>query len=369
MAGGLGVSERVALTTIEEWSKKVSDLVIRRLILLAMMQKKGRIKTGCSGGGFRWPVRVKEHKLFGFPDAVPLEIGTRHNTKENAYLGWRGYYTNDTITLREKLENGGPEAMINVFDSRESLMREAAIKGLAAEFFVDGNATAQVAREAFHGIESFMGIGAQTGSSIIASTHDDSYAGLSTAVSALGTDTESQRVWTPTIINTNHTPTGGQQLWADYADQYLREINLRMTFGQGSGDKPDICMLTRDDYKSLLNLLDDKERITVARGSSMDLVKLGFGDHVEIDGLPVTWDVAVPSTDSDSVTVRGYVLTTDRMELKVLGPASQKQLFKSRVTFNDSYQADHIFLYLLGNLKFESPKFFGKLADISGVSS
>ena len=252
--------------------------------------------------------------------------------------------------------------MIKIFAKREEVIRRAAARALADEFYKDGNATGNESR--FHGIESFMGIGDQTGdlTSIIANTHDDTYAGLSTAVAGL--DATYDRVWTPTIINTNHTPSGGQQLWADFADQYIREAIFRTKHGNGPNDKLDLCMLNRDAYVDLLNILDDKERIPVNRGSGLALTQLGFGDHVEVDGCAVMWDEAVPTTDSDSATVRGYGFTIGQMELKVM----EKQLFTSRVTFNDSYRADNIFLHLLGNLKF-NPRHFAKLADISAVSS
>lgn len=362
MAGGLGITERVALTTIEEWTKTVSEQTEKYLVLLALMKSKGKIKYKCSGGGFRWPVRIADHQLKDYTDRTPADMDPVL-TLSNANLGWRGYYSNDSISLQEKYENGGPEAMIKVFANREQLMRDGLMRGLADEFYRDGNASGNERK--FHGIESFMGIGAQTASSIIASTHDDSYASLSTAVNTVG-GTAQPRVWTPTIINTNHTPSGGQKTWENYADEYLRTAFLRMTHGNGANNRPDLVILNRDAYEALLNLMDDKERINVSRGQGLALTKLGFGNNVEIDGVGVMWESACPTTDSDSADVRGYVFNCSRMELKVLGA---KQLFTTRVTFNDTYRTDYIHTHLLGNLKFESPRHFGKLADISAVAS
>ena len=370
MAGGVGSSERVAMTTLEEWSKMVSEETTKHIPLLSILQKKGRIEFGCSGGQFRWIARIRDHQLHGFPDAKPVTV-ERLNTKENAYLPWRGYYAQDTVTLREKLEQGGEEAMVKVFASREETIRRGITRGLAGELFKDGNLAANVADETFHGIESFMGIGAQTDANAAAyraTTHDDSYANLPTAIAGL--DSTQTRVWTPTIMSTNHNDGTGQRLWKDFADEYIRTALLRATFGTGEEDRPDLVLLTQDDYEKLLNLLDDKERIHVARGSSLGLTQLGFGNHVELDGCAVMWDASVPATDAeDAVTVRGYGFTTSRMQLKVLGPSGQKSLFTSKVTFNDTYRADNIFMHLLGNLKFESPRHFIKFADISGVAS
>lgn len=351
----------------------VSEETEKHLPLLALMKKKGRIKTGSSGGQFRWVVRIKDHALQGFPDNTPVNFN-KIDTKENAYLPWRGYYASDTITLREKLEQGGPEAMIKIFANREETIRRGITRGLASEFFKDGNLAANVAAETFHGIESMMSIGAQTDADVVATTHNDTYANLSTAVGGL--DATQDRCWTPVIINTDRTPTGGsQQTWANYADEYIRAGRLRATYGSGPDDSPDVCLLNRDAFEALLNLLDDKERISIARGSNSELVSLGFRNHVELDGLPIMWGAEVPANDASpylgggtTSTVRGYLFTTGRMELKVLGKPGDKSLFTSKVTFNDTYRADNIFLSLLGNLKFDSPRHFGKLADISAVA-
>jgi hypothetical protein len=366
---GVGVTERVLQTTIAEWSKKVSEETTRNLVLFAMLQKKGKISYGHSGGQMRWVVRKGEHPLTAFVDMEPVTV-QRRNTKVNAYLGWRGQRADDLISLQEKLENAGPEAMIKAFEGREALIREGAIKALSEMVYTDGESAAAVAANQFHGLESFMGItdGSQTATSIIATVHADTYASLGTVVGGVGgsaTDTKTNRIWTPVIINTSQTPAAGIKNWSDYAVEYIREMLIRGTYGQGEGDRMNLVMLNRDAYTDLLNLMDDKERILVNRGAGEELVSLGFRNIVEIDGCPVTWDFACPTTDSDSNTVRGYGLNTNKVEFCVLGPKGQKKLFDSRVDFNVSYSADQISLWLLGNFKFESPRHFGKLVDIT----
>lgn len=364
---GVGVSERVLMTTIAEWSRKVSEETTRNLVLFAMLQKKGKISYGHSGGNMRWPVRTAEHPTTGFVDMEPITV-QRRNTKTNAYLGWRGQRADDLISLQEKLENAGPEAMVKVFEGREELIREAAIRDLALQVYEDGDTPTNSAANRFHGLETFMTIGAQTATDLIATTHNDTYAGLSTVVGTVGgsaTDTKTNRLWTPVIINTSHTPTAGIKNWADYAVEYIREMLIRGTYGQGPSERMDLVMLNRSAYTDLLNLMDDKERILVNRGSGEELVSLGFKNIVEIDGIPVTWDFGCPDTDGNSDTVRGYGLNTSKIEFCVLGPKGQKKLFDSRIDFNVNYHADQISLWLLGNFKFQSPRHFGKLADIT----
>jgi hypothetical protein len=255
--------------------------------------------------------------------------------------------------------------MIKIFASREELMRRGAINRLAGEMFKDGELAANVAQNTSHGIESFMGIGTQVNTAALASVHNDTYGGLSTAVGTV--DSEFTRLWTPTIVNTGKV-VGTTQAWADFADEYIRYGLDKTTHGSAPEDRPDIGMLTLDAFIDLKNLLASKERIVVNRGASAELVSLGFTNHVEIDGVPMTWGAEVPATDAeDAVTVSGYLFNTSQMKLKVLGGG--KSLFTAKVDFNTSYRADVIFMHLLGNLQFESPRHFGKLANIASVGS
>jgi len=355
---GVGVSERVARTTISQWSKMVSEQTVDRYILLKMLQSKGRISYGNSGGEMRWVIRYKDHELKGFPDNSPISFGRVH-TLLNATLPWRGYHLTDAITLREKLEQGGKEAMIKVFANREETIRRAAARQLSGEWFKDGNLAANAAAETFHGVESFMGASTHTDSNVLAITQNDTYAGLSTAVSGI-TGATNSKMWTPVIVHT----ADNANTWAGSCDEYIRKLVIETCYGAGPEDNTDLILLTKASYELLLNKLDDKEQLNFRRGEATGVAKFGFEKFVELDGTSIGWDAGVPTTDQQGLSsvVRGYSFNTSRMKLKVLG--SGKSLFKSRVTFNDNYQADHIFLYLLGNLVFESPRHFGKLADL-----
>lgn len=361
MAGGLGVSQRVAKTTIEEWARVVSEETEKHLPLIKLMRSRGRIKQGAaSGGGMRWVPRVFDHQLTGFKDMTPIDY-ERVNTLENALLPWRGYKLTDAISIQEKLEQGGPEAMIKVFSNREEVIRRAAIRGLASKFYQDGNLAANVTNNEFHGIESFMKIGTQTDSDKLATTLNDSYAGLSTARDQAGWTGDP---WSPVIVNTDRDPGGGVEDWDNFADVYLRTGILESTYGAGPGDMIDLICLTKSSYEALLNLLDDKERLNVSRGQGFGKTNLGF-KGIAFDGVDVMWDAAVPNdSTNDSATVHGYGWTIDQMELRLLNEGS---LFTGRTTYNDLMAADHILLYMVGNLKFVSPRHFVKFADIRTV--
>lgn len=362
MAGGSGISPRVAATTIEEWAKRVNSEVTKHNPLIALLKKKGKIRPGvASGGAMRWVPRVSEHSLKGFKDMKAIAF-ERVNTLTNATLPWRGKYLQDAISLREKLEQQGPAAMIRVFEGREQIMREAGVRAMAEQFFKDGDSAAAAAAEDFHGIESMMAIATgQVDADKFATALNDTYAGLSTVAGAV--DPTNTSAWSPVVVNTDRNPGSGTQAWSSFADEYIRRGLLEATRGSSPMDRPDLVVLTKTSYEELLNVLDGKERLNVSRGQGQGVAALGF-TAVSLDGVDVLWDDAVPSSDAQSATVRGYAFNTDRLELRLL---NKGDLFSSKVTFNDTYQADHIFLYIVGNFKFESPRHFVKFADISAV--
>lgn len=358
MAGeGVGVSERVAATTISQWAKMVSELTEQRYILLSLLKSKGRISYGNSGGEIRWPFRYKDHALSGFPDNSPIAFSRKHTLK-NATLPWRGYYLEDAITLREKLEQGGKEAMIKVFSNREEVMRRAAIRQMADEWFKDGNSAANAAAETFHGIESFLA-SSNSSDTLENDVYSDSYAGHTTAAGGIAGSTDS-RVWTPTVVNSTY----GSNTWATKANELIRHMILQLSFGNSSEDNIDLILLTKTSYRDLLNLLETKERLNIKRGEGVSVAKLGFDKFVELDGVSIGWDAGVPATDDGGTAVNGYAFNTDRLKLKVMGKKGGS-LFTARTTFNDNYQADHIFMHCLGNLQFESPRFFGAFKEVS----
>jgi len=370
MAGtgvGVGVSQRVALTTIAKWMKKLSEQTQEKYAFLKKLQQHNNIEYGCSGGELRWVVKYRDHDLAGHIDGAPKQF-QRIKTVFNAALPWRGYEASDVITLQEKYEHGGKEAVVEIFNNREKLIREGLQRQLGREFYKDGNATGN--EQTFHGIESFMSMTGQTASDELATTLNDSYAGTSTSYTSLkstaikGTD-EEFGVWSPVLVNTNRTPSGGsQRSWENYADEYIRLGLLEADRGGVAGEMIDLILLTKTSFRQLLNVLDDKERLAVMRGDS-EMAKFGFKNAVSLDGVDCMWDAGIASTDAASDTVHGYGFNMSKVKLKVLGGAKSKSLFNARVTWNDDYAATRLYFHLLGNLCFESPRHFVKFADIS----
>jgi len=360
MAGeGVGISPRTAEVTIANWFKEVSDLTIQKYAYLKMLYEKGKISYGVGGEQIRWPVRVRDHAIGAHVDGGAKTF-QRVNTLDNAFLTMRGYDSTDAITLKEKLINKGPAAIIEIFNARKDYIRRGLHRKLAAEWYKDGNATGN--EHTFHGIESFMSMTGQTASDELQTTSDDTYAGLTTAAGDATVDPDSVKTWTPVIVNSNRNPGSGTRAWADFADEYIRTGIIESSFGNNTEEMIDLILLRKTSYRDLLNIADDKEHLHFTRGADVGMAKFGFKQFVEWDGVPIGWDAGIPATDGASDTIHGYGLNCDFLKLCLL---NEKTLWECIVTWNSSRAADEFYFYCLGNLVHESPRYFVKWAEIS----
>ncbi len=368
---GIGITDRVAKVTLAHWARHVSDQAKNRFPLLKVLSQKGRIKRGKHGGELRWPVQYKQHSLVPHIDAQ-AQTFDRFNEIKNANLRWAGLECVDAITHQEKEENGGEEAVVKIFASRAKLMQRSALQQFGKKPYVDGDS----ADREFHGLESMMSLTGQTATDALATTLNDTYAGLSTSYTAFkagavkGTD-EEYGVWSPVVVNCNRTVSGSTRAWSDFADEYIRKGLIEATYGDAEEDCVDLIMLKKQSFEEFLNLLDDKERVNLVRGSDPQGAAYGFNPKrfVHFDGVAVGWDFGVPATDSQAGldTVHGYGLNTDMMELCLLGKSGGKgdTIFSVKTAYDPYRMADLIRLICLGNFKFESPRHFIKFAEIS----
>lgn len=351
-------SLRVLHTTREEWSKELHNETLESHPLLKLLNEKKRVTYGHSGTKLKWTVKFKQLALTPYADMQALSWERNLLTK-TAELDYRGYKVVDAISEFEKFQNrGGVEAVIDLFSDKASRMAEDANDRLCAEFYVDGNATGNTLR--LHGIESMMSISTQTAGDALATTLNDTYAGLSTAKGTYESDSTASGYdfWSPTIVSTN--PTG--KTWATHADEFIRRGIVEQRRTQKPNEQLDMFLVGRSDYYTLLNLLDDKERVMVTNGDQ-GIRKFGFKEVVNIDGVDVSFDPDIPTPDGASDVVRGYGFNTSKMELCLM---SKKGNFwdASGDAFDETTMAFRFWLGFYGNLKF-SPRHFVKLADIA----
>lgn len=347
---------RILKTTRERWSENLADETIDRHPMLKLLQSEGNIETDSSGTDFAWTVKNRERTLMPYGDMDDLNFA-RNDLYEKAVLDSRAYKLTEAVSEKEMLQNKGKEAIIKLFGNLAEDMKKEAGNALCKEFYIDGNASGNSKR--FHGIESFMSITGQTASDEYGTTHNDTYAGISTARGQNSTvaGQPGYDFWTPVVVNC--TTTG--KTWAANADQFVTAMVTGLNRSTMKGERCDLIQLRRDSYRAFCELLRTKERVMVTQ-AGVGIRKFGFEDTVNYDGVDVTFDPDIPSTDGASKVVHGYAYTVSKMKLMVLG----KSLWHaSGDDFDVKKQSFIWWVGLHGNLKFVSPRHFGKFVEQS----
>lgn len=369
---------RDAATTLTNHIRDEEQAWMRSFAIGALIEANGQIMYNQDGRGFDWPVRYRKHNLEGNTGETERNF-IRKNLWQTPALEYRGYQAVDSITEKELQQNRGESAIIRLWDGFQRRLDESVQQGIAAEFFIDGNATGNTTR--WHGFESFMG-GTQTitegtagavartaNAGDISLYPNDTYAGLSTVLGNYGGDADSVVTWprgqvdpefdfwSPLVIHYDSTATAfpsSTDTFAGQGDEVMRFAIIHTQRNSMQSGQLTTCILDRQLYASFLNLIDGKEQIRVTRGEPTSLVSLGFKNVVEFDGLEVTWDAAVPANV-------GYGLNWKNIELRCM----YGQIFQSEGPYYDEFtQRYNVAVKNLGNLKFQSPRNFFKLADL-----
>jgi hypothetical protein len=351
---------RVLHATREQWTKELSDQTLESHALLKLLKERKNVKF-VTGTKMVWTVKFKELALQGHSDMANVTFGRTTLTKKPE-LDWRAYKMTDSISEQELAENGkGDTQIIDLFADKLKQMEEDANSRLCRELYVDGNATGNELK--FHGIESFCSVSTQTAGDLFATTLNDSYAGLNTAKGSYDSDSTSRGYdfWSPVIVSTNATG----ETWAAKAVEQLRRGITETRRTMRKDHRLDLIVCNRSNYRAVLDLLDDKERLVVNQANS--IARFGFGDVVQVDGCDVTIDPDIPSTDGNSDTIRAYGFNTSQMELCILKQPNKKdQLWNaSGDVFREDNMAFRFWIGTYGNLKFFSPRHFAKFVDLA----
>jgi hypothetical protein len=274
------------------------------------------------------------------------------------------------MTKKEFLMNRGTEAIVKVFSAISStLLKEDIEENFGDEFYVDGNAAANSKR--MHGIESFMGTGTNVAADLVGEP-SDTYANLSTALGNKGGSWDANLGTAPNANVATDWPRGtgdyhydywsplqvnwSSDTWAASGDTFAitghEALRWAITHSHRNKSKRgmiDMVLFERDLLNTLKDLLDSKERFMATRGRvEGSLVKLGFVDTINVDGVDVTSEYGLP-VDT------GYGFNVDQMELCSL----QKSLFvPGGPVFDEASQAWRFWIDMYGNLKCNPRGFF-----------
>lgn len=363
-------------TTLVTHLKEEELATFRKFKVFAALEANGKVAMNQGGRGFDWQVRYRNQPVTGNNGESP-RVFARHNLWQKATLPYRGYTVTDQVTKREMLENRGAQALIDVAGKMASRLQESMQEALSREIYVDGNKAGNENR--FHGLESIFGIGSGTDTiNVTDGTRrtggnaadpfgfpSDEYAGLRTDLGYLaGSQLESGSwpyvpadpeydYYSPIVCNYTSTYFGGATAtWKDQCVEAIREATNHAKRNDTKENQIDMILLDRKLYIQFLNRLDARERAIVSKSNG--LRSYGFGDVVELDGIEVSTEYAVP-------TGCGYGLSIGNMELKCM----ESQLMVAEGPYyNEELQSHRYAVSVLANIKMKSPRNFVKFQAI-----
>ncbi len=201
------------------------------------------------------------------------------------------------------------------------------------QVYIDGNASGN--ENKLQGLESMMSIsGAATNGYV--GINNDTYAGLSTALGALGgswslsggsntwprgSGSVQYDFWTPPVILYDNTSFGAGAAWTNDAEEVMSFAIVNTHRNGGRQGMMDAFFLDRELYRQFADFQKSRQRYEVSRGVAttgsggivMDLAggtltSLGFPGVLYTDGVEVTYEFDVPVN-------RGYGLNFDEMQM------------------------------------------------------
>ncbi len=313
---------RIVNTTITNYIKGEEVNILRNRKLTALLKSRGRITMNWSGLQMDWKVRYRRSPMQGYADTDTLTFARRDRWK-TATLGWRGYAATDAMTKQERLKNRGVQAIINVYSQIAQSLMEDMEESFSDELYIDGNAAGNSKR--IHGLESFLSGGTQSNGAFVA-TPTATFAGLSTVLGNYGGNWSNGTwptgvgdahydFWSPLLVDYTSTAYGGAtHNWANQGLECLRYGILKSQKNKTNKGRLDVIFLNDELYRQFLAQLDGKQRIVIqSNTSNSTLLKLGFTDVQNFDGVDVTYEYGTP------VNV-GYGLNVDQMELRSMQP-------------------------------------------------
>lgn len=358
-------------TTLVLHLKEEELATFRKYKVFALLEGSGRVAMNQGGRGFDWEVRYRNQPVTS-NTGESARVFARHNLWQRANLPYRGYSVTDMVTKREMLENRGVSQLIDVAGKMASRLQESMQEQLGQEIYVDGNLPGNENR--WHGLESIFGVNGSV--NIDDGSHEataraedpflwpeDIYAGLSTELGALGGAQREAGSWpyvpvdpeydyySPLVVNYNSSFFGGETTsWKDQCIEAIREGVQHAKRNDTKESQIDLVLLNRKLYIDFLNRLDSRERAIVTKTAG--LKSYGFGDVVEMDGIEVSTEYAIPSDT-------GYALSIGNMEMKCM----EGQLMTGEGPYyNEELQAHRYAVSVLANMKFKSPRNFVKFS-------
>lgn len=354
--------------TAPKYLKGAADQTIRSRFWLAYLREQGRIKLGDKGGlSTYWNVQAREPEIRDNGDAGQ-QVFSEHDAYEQLSIDVRGYVGTDRLTLKKKLMNTEPLAIVNLYGTKMENLVKSLTNRFGSELYCDGYATGNGNR--LCGIESFMGSSTTVSADILAKP-SDTYGGKSTALGALGgswstglTTKPNANVATdwpygsgdsqydyiaPKLCNYSSTNwPSGDTTWRANCAAILRRARTWCRSTGGDDKAPMLHILSGSLYDDFEDYMETKTRAMVPHPQAVDM---GFPDTLNYSGAMVRHEFDCPAGT-------GYGINVSEMLLFSI----HDELFYSYGPEWDTQSLSDLFLIgFFGNMRF-NPKHFAKYA-------
>ena len=315
----------VVKNTAPKYLKGAADQTIRSRFWLAYLRSQGRIKLNDGSVSTTWNVKARQPEVRQNGDAGQQTFN-EHDAYEQLTIDVRGYVATDRLTLKKKLMNADPFAIVNLYGTKMEDLVASLRDNFAAELYVDGNATGNANR--LHGLESFLGAGGTCTAADIIKVPSDTYAGKSTVLQTLG-GTWSANLATkpnatlasdwpygsgsseydyisPKLINTTSTSwPAATASWSANCTAVLRRSKTWCRSLGGDDAAPMLHLLSASMYDEFQDAQEPKQRILVPHKGAEDL---GFDSVLNFEGAMLKYEFDCPATTGYGLNVNEMLL-------------------------------------------------------------
>ena len=301
----------IAATTISNYAKGVWINWVERHPFWNLLKSAGNIVTNVDGTSLIFPVRAGRYTAGSVTDYQDLTtVLKRNNLDTQATLSWAEILTGDIVTAGEFAQQGSTATLQKLKDIRIPNMVQAMFDVLNSQVLTSDDPT----DTSIIGLPSMFAAATESGigSALIENTASDTYGGLSTVAGAISVDGAETDAWTPGLINLGCGTT--TSLYVPGTATYLKALQYAISKackGNDSMYKPDVAIFTRLLFGMIKNATEGNQRFVVVGDASKEGAYGSNVDVLNIDGVKVMWDDAMPSGV-------GYVLNLSQMGLKSL---------------------------------------------------
>jgi len=366
---------RIVNSTIADHLRGFEDLVMRKRILLRRLKSAGNIKYNVSGDGFTWRPKKAQANITVNNGAQPITFQPI-NRLDTATLDYEGYVITDAMTKRERLKNRGQPAIVKIWSQLTEMMMGDLEDRFSEELYIDSSAAGNSGR--ISGFETMFAatqtITQTTTTSTVARTANaadmfaypsDTYAGISTILGNEGGawpynwpegkgDAEFD-YFSPIIVNYTSTGFDGTgDSWGENCVLATRAMLLYTNRNIASSGTVDLVLMDTKMLRLFKDKKDATERVVVNQGSKDR--EFGIeGDSFYQDGAEIAHEFGIPPLVAYGINIEKCQLLSMQDKLfEVEGPEYDMPSRSWRVCVD-----------FLGQLKFYSPRHFGKLVTLA----